>query len=198
MADKPKTYPQKIQELQEQLELKDNQIAELLQLNSFIDELKTEVNFLKQKLSDKDKLLQSGSVNSKAQNTDLLQRAESAEQGLRNLQSLNKDLQSDKDILVQQLDILGLERDKNRGKDDKINLLAEELKAANMKVAALNQQLRDTYQGHNELYAKQEKEVLYLRQLTKAQKELITALTQEIEAIPYDGLAQLRKLAKNG
>jgi chromosome segregation ATPase len=198
MADKPKTYPQQVQELKQQLEEAITDREDALRQASFIPELQDKISELNAQLAARAAQDQSSSVNTKAQTTDLIQRAESAEQGLRNLQAAHMDLKAENAGLEQQLDILGAERDKNRGKDDKLNLLSEELKSSNLRVVSLSQQLRDTQQGHNEAYARQEKEIIYLRQLAKAQKDLITALTQEIEAIPYDGLQALRNLAKNG
>jgi chromosome segregation ATPase len=198
MADKPKTYPQQVQELKQQLEEAITDREDALRQASFIPELQDKISELNAQLAARAAQDQSGSVNTKAQTTDLIQRAESAEQGLRNLQAAHMDLKAENASLEQQLDILGAERDKNRGKDDKLNLLSEELKSSNLRVVSLSQQLRDTQQGHNEAYARQEKEIIYLRQLAKAQKDLLIALTQEIEAIPYDGLQALRNLAKNG
>lgn len=198
MAEKPKTYAMQVQELKDQLQQKDDRIAELLQENSFFEEMRAEIAHLKEELAFKDQQLQSGSVNSKAQNTDLVQRAEQAEQANRNAQTAHKNALQENAVLQEQIDILEHERLKNRGKDEKILLLHETLKDSNLRVAALQQQVKDKEVEFNEAIARMEKEIIYLRQLTRAQKELITSLTQSIEALPYDGLAELRRLAKNG
>lgn len=198
MADKPKTYAQQVQELKQQLEdaLTDKNEAE--RQASFIPELQEEIAELKSVIAAWEEQSRVSGVNIKAQNTDLLQRAEQAELALRNRANLLKDYQAEKEGLLQQIDILENERLKHKGKDEKILMLHEELQKSNLRVAAAQQQVKDQQVATNEAIAQMEKEVIYLRQLAKAQKDLITALTREIEAIPYDGLQALRNLAKNG
>src|ERR1700754_1818601 len=113
MADKPKTYPQQIQELKEQLEsaLIDKEDAE--RHASFIPELQSEIADLKAQLAATSKEDSQYASNFKAKTVDLEQRAVSAEQGLRNLKAANDTQQQEIVSLRQQLEILGLERDKN-------------------------------------------------------------------------------------
>jgi len=143
MADKPKTYAQQVQELKDAIAQKDEQIAELLEKVSFITEMQDEIAHLRGVLEAKGDSDQRYVASNKAQLTDAIQRAESAEQGLRNAQAKIKELENLKQGLESQLDILGHERDKNRGKDDKIIQLQEALQFENMQVAKLTQRLRD-------------------------------------------------------
>jgi prophage DNA circulation protein len=198
MADKPKTYPQKIQELQQQLEDALTDKAEAKRMSSFIPELQSEIADLKEQLELRNRQDQQGSVNSKSQMVDLEQRAISAEQGLRNLQARNTELTAENQALIQQLDIAGVERDRALGKEQKLQLLSEELKASNLTVATLNQRLRDLQIQSNEAIAQQEKEVLYLRQLTRAQKEKIEQINAAIMNVPTEYFTELQKLARNG
>jgi chromosome segregation ATPase len=198
MADKPKTYAQQVQELKDQKDELLTEIENMRRENSLIPELQEKISELNAQLAAHADQDRSDFVMSKAQKNDLTQRAEQAEQANRNVQAVAQQLKNEIAALHQQIEILENERLKHRGKDEKILLLHEELKSSNLRVAALNQQVRDQQVATNEAIAKMEKEVIYLRQLTKAQKDLITALTQEIEAIPYDGLQALRNLAKNG
>jgi chromosome segregation ATPase len=192
MAEKPKTYAQQVQEMKDQLVQKDEQINELLQKQSFIEEMQAEIAHLREQISFDNKTGQQTTVSNKAQLTDAIQRAESAEQGLRNLQAASKRQIDQINALEQQLDIAGAERDKNLGKEQKIQLLSEELKTSNLQIATLNQQLRDVRQEQNEGFARQEKEIMYLRQLTKAQKERISELTAAISDLP--DLSNLKRL----
>lgn len=197
MADKPKTYAQQAQELRDQLQQKDEQLNEALQRLSFVDEMQAEIAHLKEQLAFNSKQTEQGTVNSKAQSNDLLQRAESAEQGLRNFQALSKQQIDKINALEQQLDIAGAERDKNLGKDRKIELLSEELRNSNLQVAKLNQQIKDLQQKTNEDSARQEKEVLYLRELTKAQSAKLSDLHSAIGAAP-DVISGLKALIARG
>jgi chromosome segregation ATPase len=195
MADKPKTYPQQVQELKQQLEDAITERNNALTQASFIPEMQQEISALNAQLAARADQDNSTRINTKAQNTDLLQRAESAEQSNRNLQRQIRSLDSELSALKEALDIAGKERDKSLGKEEKIQLLVEELKNSNLRVSAMHQQLRDQQVATNEAIAQQEKEVLYLRQLTRAQKDHIASLTAQIEALPHNALAELRKLA---
>lgn len=190
MAEKPKTYPQKIQELQQQLEdaITDREEAE--RMASFIPELQQEISDLKAEVERRDKADQQRMVSSKASTTDLLQRAESAEQGLRNLQTANQALNTENSALQQQLDLAGAERDKYRGKDDKINLLHEELKAANLRIASLNQQLKDKVA---ETDASDENLRTIIRALQK-DREILNATTMELSQRVADKIVEIENL----
>jgi len=193
MADKPKTYAQQVQELKDQKDELLTDIEDLKRQISFIPELQDEISDLNARLAAQADKSRSSFVTDKAKTTDLIQRAESAEKGIRNLQKLNQDLIREKDSLQQQLDILGKERDKYRGLEDKVNLISEELKAANMRVAALNQQLRDRQVEFNEAAARTEKEILYLRELAKAQAARIQDVTATVQAMP-DTISSLKDM----
>jgi len=190
MADKPKTYAQQVQDLKEQKEELLTDIAEFQRQVEFIPELQQEISDLKAQLAEKSKEDRQGAVNSKAQMVDLLQRAESAEQGIRNLQKLNQDLILEKDSLQQQLDILGKERDKNRGKDDKLNLLSEELKASNLRVAVLNQQLRDAQVQ----YESNEKSLIEELRRVRADRELLNRTSMELSQRVADKIVEIENL----
>ncbi len=193
MADKPKTYAQQVQELKDQKDELLTDIEDLKRQISFIPELQDEISDLNARLAAQADKSRSSFVTDKAKTTDLIQRAESAEKGIRNLQKLNQDLIREKDSLQQQLDILGKERDKYRGLEDKVNLISKELKAANMRVAALNQQLRDRQVEFNEAAARTEKEILYLRELAKAQAARIQDVTATVQAMP-DTISSLKDM----
>jgi chromosome segregation ATPase len=193
MADKPKTYAQQVQELKDQKDELLTDIEDLKRQISFIPELQDEISDLNARLAAQADKSRSSFVTDKAKTTDLIQRAESAEKGIRNLQKLNQDLIREKDSLQQQLDILGKERDTYRGLEDKVNLISKELKAANMRVAALNQQLRDRQVEFNEAAARTEKEILYLRELAKAQAARIQDVTATVQAMP-DTISSLKDM----
>jgi chromosome segregation ATPase len=198
MVDKPKTYPQKIQELQQQLEDALADKAEAERMSSFIPELQLEIADLKEKLELRNKQDQQGSVNSKSQMVDLEQRAISAEQGLRNAQSKIRDLESLKEQLELQLNVMSMEADKTVGRDQKITALEEHIKSQNFELVKVNQRLRDLQIQSNEAIAQQEKEVLYLRQLTRAQKERLEQINAAIMNVPTEYFTELQKLARNG
>src|SRR6185369_14059481 len=193
MADKPKTYAQQVQELKDQKDELLTDIEDLKRQISFIPELQDEISDLNARLAAQADKSRSSFVTDKAKTTDLIQSAESAEKGIRNLQKLNQDLIREKDSLQQQLDILGKERDKYRGLEDKVNLISKELKAANIRVAALNQQLRDRQVEFNEAAARTEKEILYLRELAKAQAARIQDVTATVQAMP-DTISSLKDM----
>lgn len=192
MAEKPKTYAVQVQELKDEIVQKDERINDLLQKLSFVDEMQGEIAHLREQLSVDNKAGQQNAVASKSQLTDAIQRAESAEQGLRNLQALSKQQIDMINSLEQQLDIAGAERDRNLGKEQKIQLLAEELKTSNLLVATLNQRLKDMVAEHDKAIVNKDKELRYLRELTKAQGAKIVEF---MEAIKADSLSELRRLA---
>jgi len=193
LSEQPEELVQQVQELKDQKDELLTDIEDLKRQISFIPELQDEISDLNARLAAQADKSRSSFVTDKAKTTDLIQRAESAEKGIRNLQKLNQDLIREKDSLQQQLDILGKERDKYRGLEDKVNLISEELKAANMRVAALNQQLRDRQVEFNEAAARTEKEILYLRELAKAQAARIQDVTATVQAMP-DTISSLKDM----
>jgi chromosome segregation ATPase len=193
MADKPKTYAQQVQELKDQLTEKDEQLADAKQKLSSIPVLQNEISELKARLEAGIQADNHNGALIKAQQTDLEQRAVSAEQGLRNLQALSKSQIDQITSLEQQLDIAGAERDKNLGMQRKVELLSEELKTSNLRIATAQQQLRDLRVESNEAIARQEKEVLYLRELTKAQAARLADVESVIKSMP-DTISGLKEM----
>jgi chromosome segregation ATPase len=184
MADKPKTYAQQVQELKEEREQLLTTIADLERQTSFIPELQDKISELNAQLAahaDRDR---NSMVNDKAQLTDTIQRAESAEQGLRNAQSHIAALQNLKEQLENQLNVMAVEADKTIGKDKKITALEEEIKRGNLKVATIQQQYRDLQLQFNESVAGLEKETMYLRELTRAQAARLAEVTAAVQSMP--------------
>ena len=176
MADKPKTYAMQVQELKEQKEELLTTVAELERQISFIPELQEKISDLEAKLAGYADKSRDEGVNNKAQLTDAIQRAEQAELALRNRNSLLADFQAEKDGLLQQIEILENERLKNKGKDDKIILLGEELQRANLRVAAINQQIRDAQ-------AEFDKDIKSLSNELRSVKADRSQLTQDYETL---------------
>lgn len=193
MAEKPKTYPQKIQDLTEQLAAKDEELLDYRARVTLIPQLEAELQKLRDQLEVRTKQDQTGSVNIKSQMVDLEQRAVSAEQGIRNLTVENNRLKAENQSLEQQLDVAGTERDKNLGKDQKIQLLTEELQRANLSVARLNQQLRDITTQATEQVAKAEKESIRYKLAYEASSRKLNEMIAAIESMP-DYLGSLRNL----
>lgn len=150
MADKPKTYPQKLAEAQTQLQMKDDQINELLQQTSSIEEMQSEIAYLREQLEIRSKQDQTGSVSSKTQMVDLEQRVVAAEGALKASHNDNSFYKNRISGLEQLLDIAGAERDKNLGKDRKIELLSETIKSQNLQVANTEQRIRELQKEHEE------------------------------------------------
>lgn len=194
MADKPKTYPQQVQELKQIITDKDaviatlqNDIASIPTLTATIADLQSQVQSLTAQGTQ--------SVRSdKAFITDLEQRAVSAEQGIRNQQQKINQLTAENNALTQQLDIAGSERDKSLGKEAKNQALFEELQRSNFNTARLNQRLKDLEAEKDAVIESYANELRYLRQQTKAQENRIAQLTDAIRSAP-DLVADLKRIA---
>jgi chromosome segregation ATPase len=195
MADKPKTYPQKVAELQAELQLKDDRINELLQANASVEEMQGEIAHLREQLAIRSQQDQTGSVNNKSQMVDLEQRAVSAEKQLRDLRQQNL---ADKGLITalhEQLDLAGADRDKNLGKEQKIQLLDEQLKDANLRIASFNQQMGDLRRQATEQIANLEKVNLSMqRELEGYRKQL-----NNVVGVLYDApdvIGQLKSILR--
>lgn len=194
MADKPKTYPQQIQELKQQVEDKEAFLASMSDNQLLAIELQKRVTELEAQLA----VSQAAGTNSvrsdKAFVTDLEQRAVSAEQGIKNLNARINELIALNAQLEQQLDILGTERDKNLGKNDKIIFLQEQIQQQNFQILTLNQRLKDLAQEKDVLIESLGKELRQLRQLTTAQENKIQQFVDEIRG-SKDHMANLKRIA---
>lgn len=197
MADKPKTYAMQVQELKDIIVQKDERINELLQQNSVIQELQQEVVYLRGQVETKSKVDNTVTASNKAQLTDVIQRAESAEQGVRNLQAKIRDLEALKEQLESQLNIMAMEVDKSMGKDKKVVALEDHIKAQNFKIANVQQQLRDLQVETNEHTARMEKEIIYLRDLARVRQNKLVELITAIDEAP-DTISKLKSLIRNG
>lgn len=183
MVDKPKTYPQKIAELQEQITLRDDEINDLKQQLSFVEEMQNEILYLREQLQARDKDDQSSSVGSKVQINDLKQRAEAAEAQLRELRKELSGANMLAEALEQQLEIAGAARDKNLGKDQKIEQLAETIKQQNNQIASFNLALADSRREATEQIANAEKQANYYRQVSESLNKEVQGLRETLENV---------------
>lgn len=195
MADKPKTYPQQIQELKEQLEVKDQALNEALQRLSFVEEMQEEIAHLRERLEQAEKANQQSGVSSKAQWTDLEQRATSAEQGLRNAQAKITELETIRQALESQLNVAAIERDRNVGRADKVTALTEQFKAERLGFAQREQRILEQYRELETAKADLEKQRnYYAGQAAKYSQELL-ALRHEIQSMP-DVISLLKQMVR--
>lgn len=193
MADKPKTYAQQVHELKDQLAQKDEQIAKLMENPALIHVLQQENAELKARLEAGIQADNHNAATDKARTNDLIQRAESAEQGLRNAQNQISALQDLQRQLETQLNLVSVEADKTIGKDKKITALEEHIKNQNFELSRIQQQYRDFVTETNEASAKQEREVIYLRALTRAQVDKLNQMVITIREMP-DTISALKEM----
>jgi chromosome segregation ATPase len=195
MTDKPKTYAQQAADLKNELAQKELLISGLREQLSLVPELQQEVATLREKLSAQANADRTGSVGSKIQINDLEARAVAAEQESRNLRNELARQKAFSTGLEQQLEIAGAERDKNLGKQQKLDLLAEELKTSNLRVASLNQAYKELTDKATEQIAQAEKVVNHYRQLSDAQAKKLNEYDQLIKDAP-DLLGNLKQIAR--
>jgi len=193
MADKPKTYAQQVHELKDQLQQKDELITKLEGNSSLITELELQVSELEAEVDHYKQIAQQNGVNNKAQITDLEQRALSAEQGLRNAQANFQRAATESEALQQQLDVVGAELEKHRGKDEKIILLSEQLKDSNNRISELHRQYQELQIKSNEDVARFEKNSHFARREIEELRKVIEELNEnlankilEIESLKTD------------
>jgi chromosome segregation ATPase len=178
MATKPVTYPQQIQNLKGQLEQKDEEIRKLHEAVDSIPLLNDEISKLSAKLATGSQQASQNAGATKAQTTDLLQRAESAEKALRAAQAANRTLQQDTATLEQRIDLLGQNEVKLKNLQTKIEFLTGELQNANLRRATVSQQFNDQLtemQGRLDL---QSIELRNLRLITAQQLKTIERYQQ--------------------
>jgi chromosome segregation ATPase len=195
MTDKPKTYAQQAADLKNELAQKELMINGLREQLSLVPELQQEVATLREKLSTQANADRTGSIGSKIQINDLEARAVAAEQESRNLRNELARQKAFSTGLEQQLEIAGAERDKNLGKQQKLDLLAEELKTSNLRVASLNQAYKELTDKATEQIAQAEKVVNHYRQLSDAQAKKLNEYDQLIKDAP-DLLGNLKQIAR--
>lgn len=143
MTSKRQTYPEQIQDLKEQLQQKDELIAKFEGGDNVIAGLKAQIADLEARLQAGIKADHHNAVSGKSQLTDAVQRAESAEQGIRNLQNRNRDLEQLKESLEAQINVLAMEVDKTIGKDKKLIAFEEVVKTQNLQILQLQQRITD-------------------------------------------------------
>jgi chromosome segregation ATPase len=195
VTDKPKTYAQQAADLKNELAQKELMINGLREQLSLVPELQQEVATLREKLSTQANADRTGSIGSKIQINDLEARAVAAEQESRNLRNELARQKAFSTGLEQQLEIAGAERDKNLGKQQKLDLLAEELKTSNLRVASLNQAYKELTDKATEQIAQAEKVVNHYRQLSDAQAKKLNEYDQLIKDAP-DLLGNLKQIAR--
>lgn len=190
MVDKPKTYPQKVAELQEELQLKSDRIAKLESQVDLIPTLQAEIESLKSAVAPRP-------VDNKAQLVDIEARAVAAEKQIKSMLAKWTDANRTIEGLQQQLDIAGAERDKNLGKDSKIEQLSETVKSQNMQIASFNLAISDVRREATEQIAKYEKQIHTYQQLAERQGILLGNLFSIINSAP-DIVSDLKRIAARG
>lgn len=191
MADKPKTYAQQVHELKDIIVQKDEQIAKLQGNPALVTELQTKVADLEAELAARVRQDSQQNSSGKAQLTDAIQRAESAEQGLRNAQAKLRELEDLKGQLESQVNVFAMEADKTVGKDKKITALEETIKSLNFQVLQLQTRNRDLEQGREQTEADLSKKVNYYWALYQADHNQLEELKSRIRNAP-DPFADLR------
>jgi chromosome segregation ATPase len=193
MADKPKTYAQQAAELKTVVEQKDREIDVLKQQLALVPELQGELAVLRDKVNRYAASTQQSVVGDKIQLNDLEARAIAAEARSQELRQQLMASQGFVNALQSQLDIAGAERDKGLGKDQKIQLVSEELKAANLRVAGLQQQNRDFQIEATEQIARAEKQVNNYRTLSEQQGKMLGEIFDLVKNAP-DTLSLLKRI----
>jgi chromosome segregation ATPase len=163
MATKPVTYPQQIADLKTQLEQKDEQIAKLIEARDTIPLLNDEIGRLTGELAAKSKKDSQETGASKAQQTDLLQRAESAEAREKHLQTEGKRLRETVSYLESQIDLLGKNEFKIKDLQSRIDFLNSEIQTMNLRTTQQNQHRIDTINQLNQQLEQQANELKVLR-----------------------------------
>lgn len=142
MATKPQSYPEKIQALNAQLAERDEELNKLRHTLQEYAGVTKERDEFKTALEELKSIDQANVGTNKAAFTDMQQRAESAEQALRKLQTINEQYQKHLEAVDSQIDLLGKEQLKAQQLERNNNLLAEELKQVNVRL--VNAQTRMT------------------------------------------------------
>lgn len=194
MADKPKTYPQQIQELKAQLAAAQEEKNKALEQISLLPELQQELQTLREQLANSSSGDQLTFASNKAKETDLQQQVDSNAQLARKYATDNHNLKVQIEQLESQMHLMGNERFKNQDLQKKLDLIAEELKAANLRIAAGNQRLRDVASEKDSVIETQSRELQTLRMHTAAQQRILNELRAVLSDAP-DVLALLKQLA---
>lgn len=143
MAEKPKTYPQQIQELKQQLADKDERLSAQMESLALIPELQAEIAELRDQVDNSNNADVQKVRADKATRNDLVQRAEQAEQSNRNLQDKIKMLEYDLAAVETQLSSAKKQATAVLEYEAKVHYLLEQLKAKDADYRALVQQVND-------------------------------------------------------
>ena len=191
MPDKPKTYAQQAQELKEQLATKDQIIEQLKEQFENYTGLDAQVEKLEAELAGYRSTAQQSGVSNKAQLTDAVQRAESAEQGLRNAQARISELEINRQALESQLNVAAIERDSASGRADKVTALTEQFKNERLQFANQIERLNERKREDDARIADLERQANFYRQKYTEAYEELTNIKLAIRSAP-DPLAELR------
>lgn len=194
MAEKPKTYPQQIQELKAQLSAAQEEKNKALEQIQLLPELNEELQELREKLQEISSGDQTSFAASKARETDLQQQIDSNAQLARRYATDNQNLKSVIEQLESQLDLLDKERFKNIDLQKKIDILDDTIKSQNTAIATLNQRTRDIATEKDSVIEQQSKELQMLRMHVAGQNRVLNELRSSIASAP-DTLALLKQIA---
>lgn len=181
MATKPQTYPEKIQALKTENEQLKSDLQDANEVIAARDNMLEELAMLRGKVAELSREDRQESVASKAQFTDLQQRAESAEKTAQALRQENAQLEVTISQLDSQLDLLGKERFKAQDLDRKNQTLAEELKTANHRVLSLSNLVRENETNSAAALERASHEVNALRAINNRFAEQLSTQTAEAE-----------------
>ncbi len=196
MATKPQTYPEKIQALQAQLREKDSLLEKAAEQEAARAELQNKYDELYARFEELKRLDNANVGTSKAAFTDLQQRAESAEQGMRNYQRINAQLQQQ----VEDLDTLNQTRLRELGVlqdvESKLALTSTALKEANQRAAQCSDRSAERIRELQSEYDKAINVLNKVRQDRQYWYEAYTSLASEIRAMP-DPFTRLKELVSD-
>jgi DNA repair exonuclease SbcCD ATPase subunit len=180
MVDKPKTYAQQNQDLKDELAQKDELLKTYENLDALTQQKDREISELQSQLAAYQSAAQQAGVSDKSQLTDAIQRAESAEQGLRNLQSHTRELEAVNESLQTQVRTIAIERDKEVGKDKKLIELEEIIRAQNFSIEGYKRRIREVDEQKDNRIAALEREVRNLRMVAETRTRDLDDMKQRI------------------
>lgn len=194
MADKPKTYPQQIQELKSQLTAAQEEKNKALEQISLLPELQQELQHLREQVENSSSGDQLAFATNKAQTTDMQQQIDSNAQLARTYSKANQELKIQVEQLESQLEQRAKQKADMQDLEKKLELTAEALKTANLRVTTVSQRLKDAVGERDAVIENQSRELQSLRMNDVGQRRLLAELTLTISEAP-DTLALLKQIA---
>jgi len=184
MAEKPKTYPQQIQELKQQLTDAQEQLTKYQEQVALIPQLNAEIQSLKDNASQASGSDDLAFATVKAQTTDLQQQIDSNAERVRQLALVNQQLTTHNEQLLSQLEGAHALEQRIEEKNAAIETATQNISDLNVAFGRAQRQFRDMIQEKDTVIETQSRELQTLRLATRTNERILADVRAALNEAP--------------